>query len=106
MNGRYGSDHLGRFLSVVSLILLVAGLILRNNIGTILTWLAIVSLIFTYFRMFSKNTNKRYAENMQYLKLKMKVKGWFTQRINRLKQSRDYRFFKCPKCGGGGGGGG
>lgn len=99
MNGRYGSDQFGRFLSILSLILLVVGLILQNSMGTMLTWLAIVCLIYIYFRMFSKNTNKRYEENVRYLNIKGRVKGFFSRKIRRLKQQKDYRFIKCPKCG-------
>ena len=99
MIGRYGSDQFGRFLSVLSLVILIAGMIVRNSVGTVLTALAVGCLVYSYYRMFSKKTNDRYIENVKYLKLKNKITGWFRQKKERLKQRKTFCFFKCPKCG-------
>ena len=99
MYGRYGGDQFGRFLSIISLAILVVGLIVPGVVGRVLTFLAVGVLIYSYFRMFSRKTNDRYQENVKYLRLKSKVTGWFRQKKDRLAQSKTNCFFKCPKCG-------
>ena len=66
MYGRYGVDSFGKFTIWGSLILmLIAGWTHRG----ILSWLAWAGIIYSYFRMFSKNTYKRAAENQKYLQM-------------------------------------
>ena len=58
MMGRYGNDKMNQVLSVVSMVLVLAGIFLRVNI---LYTLGLVLLVYVYFRTFSKNIPKRYA---------------------------------------------
>ena len=78
MQGRYGTDQLSRFLSVVVIILLAAewianhflafpGMLLFVRIAGILN---AVLLFAIYFRTFSRNIPRRYAENQKFLGLK------------------------------------
>ena len=64
MRGRYGMDQMNRTLSIVALILIAANLFLRMRI---INWLAVVLLIYIYCRAFSRNINRRAAENQRYL---------------------------------------
>jgi len=65
-----------------------------------LFWLlAIVALVFSYFRMFSRNTYRRRAENNAYLTLRYNLTRKFSGLKQRMQQKKYYRFFKCPKCG-------
>ena len=87
MYGRYGSDELSRFLSIVSLVLIVVTMI--NPIGIldlILTGLSYAMMFLAFFRMLSRNTYKRYQENRKYLML-----------LQRLKD-RQHRYYDCPRC--------
>ena len=43
----------------------------------------ILLLVYVYFRMFSKNIQKRYAENAKYLQLKGRLFGFFRKEKNR-----------------------
>ena len=52
MAGRYGADPFSRFLSGCIVALLVVNLFVRTHI---LYWLAVILLIYTYYRMFSRN---------------------------------------------------
>ena len=70
-----------------------------RGIGTILYWIALVLLIWSYFRMFSKNVSKRYQENVRFLALKRKITGPIAKRWAHLKQRKTHVFFKCPSCG-------
>lgn len=99
MQGRYGADHLSNFLMVVSMVLMIIGFITRNDIAIlILFFLAMIILAFSYFRIFSKNHYKRYAENEKYLKFHNKVKGLFSKNSRKVKQKKQYRIYTCPGC--------
>ena len=95
MAGRYGADQLSRFLSVMSLVLIVANLFLRS---TVLWLLGIAALVLVYLRMFSKNYEKRRRENERFLQLKYRLTGGAQGWLDRQKQRRDYAFFRCPAC--------
>lgn len=95
MIGRYGADDLSKAQSVVVMILLVLSLFGRLGI---LYWLALALMIYSIWRMFSKNISKRYEENQKYLNYRYKA----TVKIDRMKkhfaQRKIYRFYKCPQC--------
>lgn len=98
MQGRYGADALGKAINIVSLILLVIALFTRFGIVYIL---AIALLVYEYFRMFSRNIQKRYQENQKFLTFKYKmaikfgkVKSIFKPRAD----AKTHKVFKCPSC--------
>ena len=64
MIGRYGADELAKAQSIAALILLFLSMFSRLGI---FYWLAIALMIYSTWRMFSKNISKRYAENQKYL---------------------------------------
>ena len=79
MQGRCGADQLNRFLSVISIIVMIAGIILNGTTA-------------------SKNLLKRSAENNRYLRLRMSVAGKFEMIKVRWNQRKEYKFFTCPSC--------
>ncbi len=95
MTGRHGPDNLGMFT-------LIAGL--ACSILGSLTGFALLSLVgmalyvWTLFRMFSKNNEKRWEENRKYIELSSNWKTKVSQFIKRMKNRRDYKYFKCPNC--------
>lgn len=96
MQGRYGADQLSRFLTTVGLVLIILNLFVRTRI---LTYLVLAILVYCYYRMFSRDYNRRYAENRKYLTLKSrtlyKVKNW-----KKVWQDRKtHHIYKCPGCG-------
>jgi len=96
MMGRYGMDYLSRMLIYVSLFLLIITLFTNNSI---LYALAVILMIYAYFRTFSKNVSKRYAENQAYLKVRYKVIAKFNRFRARCKDSKTHKIFRCPGCG-------
>lgn len=99
MAGRYGTDQFNRFLSVLSLVLMIAAVIFNKTVVARPLWLvAFVLLILVYARMLSRNVYKRNAENYRYLKLRMSITGKFEMMSIRWKQRKDYKFFTCPAC--------
>ena len=95
MWGRYGNDRFNQFLMIVALVCLALSFFgLR-----IFYVLALALLIYAYYRMFSRDMSKRSAENQWYLRREMKVRSWIGGRKKAFAQRKEYRIFKCPKCG-------
>ena len=98
MAGRNGNDQLNVFLLIIDVGLLVLAGIISRGRGTILYPMAIVLLLYIYFRMFSRNLCKRREENGKFLRLKYSVESYFRVRKERWRQRKDYKFFTCPSC--------
>ena len=98
MAGRNGNDQLNIFLLVVDLVLLLLGSFFSKSIGGLCFPLALVLLLYIYFRMFSRNVYRRREENGKYLRLRYKVSAELRMRRERWLQRRDYKFFVCPSC--------
>lgn len=101
MYGRCGSDELSRFLSSVGLILLVLSVILGfwfRTLQIVLIAVALTFVIFVYIRVFSRNFEKRRAENARYLNFRRRIGDWHRLRRDMWTQRREYRFFICPSC--------
>ena len=54
--------------------------------------------MYVYFRMFSKNIQKRYEENMKYLQLKRQVMGRFEKEKRMIADRKVNHIYKCPTC--------
>lgn len=95
MYGRYGIDSLCRFTLIAGLAsMLLAGW----NDSMLLSLLSWGCIIFTYFRMFSRNIYKRSAENQWYLNKTYKLRSAFYRQRNLLIQRRTHHIYKCPSC--------
>ena len=111
MQGRYGVDELGRFMTGLLLVVIILDMFTRSKIMNILFW---VLFVLIYYRMFSKNWSKRQLENQKYLNIKYKLHTkWCqitkkqggnstAQMVNKFKydmeQKKKYHIYKCPKC--------
>ncbi len=95
MIGRYGADELSKAQSVVVMILLILSLFGRLGI---LYWLALALMIYSVWRMFSKNVSKRYEENQKYLNYRYKAAVKIDRMKKHFAQRKIYRFYKCPQC--------
>ncbi len=99
MAGRCGIDQLNRFLSILSLVLMILAVVFNSTGLSRLVWLlALVLLILVYARMLSRNLYKRSAENNRYMKMRMSISGKFEMIKVRWTQRKDYKFFTCPAC--------
>lgn len=98
MYGRYGVDQFSRFLTFAALALLVLKIFIKGTFGSVLWYAAIVLIVYAYFRMFSKNFNKRRAENAKYLKISGPIINELKNKRERFSQRKDFVFFKCPSC--------
>ena len=89
MAGRYGSDQLGRWLLGLAVVLILLGMIGNRTGSTVLaglSLLAYVPLIWSIFRMYSRNIEARRRENAALQRFLTRVRN------------RDHRYYHCPKC--------
>ena len=96
MAGRYGTDQLSKLILWISLACLAVSMFTRLNVFYIL---GLVLLIYTYYRMFSRNVAKRYAENQKYLQMTSKFRLRFNKEKNLMKQRKTHHIYSCPGCG-------
>jgi len=95
MTGRHGADQLGQALIIAGLVLVILNMFIGSSI-LFLLWLALYS--YALFRMFSRNNEKRWAENQKYVEWSQKCRTSVRQATVRLKNSKEYKYFRCPKC--------
>ncbi len=95
MYGRYGMDSLGRFTIIAGLIVMILAGWNNSMILSLLSWACI---IYSYFRMFSRNIYKRSSENQWYLNKTYKVRTAFYKQKNLMIQRRTHHIYKCPAC--------
>lgn len=95
MYGRHGVDQLSIALMVFYLIL---SLIFQFTGIAIFYVLSFLCVIYSIFRMFSKNHAKRYAENAKFLGKWNPVQGWLRSKYHYIKGLKTYRYYKCPSC--------
>ncbi len=95
MYGRYGNDDLNRFLTVLSLILLVISFI---PVLWFLWGAALVLLIWSYVRMFSRKLDKRRRENERYLKMAKPFRDFFKLQKNKFRDRKTHVYCRCKRC--------
>ena len=95
MTGRHGPDPLSTFTLLLGLALSIANMFINN---VILSLLGVGLLVYTIFRMFSRNNEARAKESQKFTALTGKAKVKTTQFVKRLKYRKDYKYFKCPNC--------
>ena len=95
MVGRYGADEFGKFISGLTMVCLLISIFTKWNF---FYWAGLFLIGYSYFRMFSTNIPKRYAENQKYLTLRYKWISKLSLTKKHAVESKTHRFFKCPQC--------
>lgn len=95
MAGRYGNDQLNQFIFIVAIISMVLEIITQAVMFYTLT---LVLLILAYVRVFSRNINKRYEENMKFLQKKDAILNKFRKQKYYAAQRRNFHIYTCPQC--------
>ena len=104
--GRTGVDALGRTCSYIALLLMVLTMIFHSSITYLL---AMLFLVYSFWRLFSKNYQKRYFENQKFLTLTAplrnsfrglgyKIRRGFSKAKYDYNQRKVYKIFYCPNC--------
>lgn len=100
MQGRYGIDQLSQFTMGAALVMIVLAIFLqRSYAGTLLDTLGLLLIVYTYFRIFSRNIQKRYAENQKYLNATSKLRMRIGREKNMMEQRKTHHIYTCPGCG-------
>ncbi len=95
MYGRYGMDSLGRFTIIAG----VAAMLLAGwNNSMILSLLSWSCIIYSYFRMFSRNIYRRASENQWYLRHTSRLRSAYYRQKNLMAQRKTHHIYKCPAC--------
>lgn len=95
MMGRYGIDALSRFIFALALILLV---ISRFYLRDFFYIISLMTILYGYYRIFSRNKDRRYRENNLYLAYMNKLKKLLHKQKYMFKQRKVYRIYSCPNC--------
>ena len=95
MAGRYGFDPFGRATLIGALIVMVLSGLFESAILSLLSWALI---IYTYFRLFSRNIYRRSAENQAYLEKTRGIRTWFNSQKSLMAQRKTHHIYKCPTC--------
>lgn len=95
MTGRSGSDELSRVFIIVTLVLFGVSLITSWRI---FYWIGLALMVYTYWRILSKNVSKRYEENQKFVNFRYDAAVKRNAMKKRWSQRNIYRFYKCPGC--------
>jgi len=95
MYGRYGTDQLNNGLLVLYVLLLIANMLLPNIVWGIFMSLC---LVYTLFRMFSRNIPARRRENEKFLKFWHPLKTELVLLKDRCRDIRTARYRRCKHC--------
>lgn len=99
MSGRYGADELSKALNIAVLVSLVLSMFSRVlSVLGIFYWVGLALIIYSCFRMFSKNVSKRHEENQKFLNFRYQGTVKRNTMKKRWEQRGTYRFYKCPQC--------
>ena len=101
MQGRYGVDQFAKFTMGVALVSIVLAIFVNtgSSAGSLLDMLGLVAIVYTYFRIFSRNISKRAQENQKYLSATATIRQRLNKEKNMMKQRKDYHIYTCPSCG-------
>lgn len=95
MVGRYGVDQLSQGMILISVVTVTISMLTNFKVTS---YIGMVILFISYFRMFSRNINKRQQENLSFLKWWNPIVSKVVGLKNRIVQSKTHKFFKCPQC--------
>ena len=95
MAGRYGTDRLYHFLLAICSILIIINIFANSFILSILESALIV---YTFYRVMSRNIYKRQQENEKFIKFIDKPKKFFNLQKCKVRDHKTHVYRKCPAC--------
>ena len=106
MNGRNGVDQFSMALMWTGILCSLLSSILGSFVNRplpaflslILSLASMALYAFCIYRMFSRDLEKRRAENRRYIAFADRQKKKAHQAVNRFKNRKVYKYFKCPGC--------
>lgn len=106
MNGRNGVDQFSMALMWTGILCSLLSSILGSFVNRpllaflslILSFASMALYVFCIYRMFSRNLEKRRAENRRYIAFSDRQKKKISQAVKRFENRKIYKYFKCPGC--------
>ena len=95
MMGRYGADEFAKFTMGIALVFIVLSIFIRSGV---LDLMGMAAIVYTYFRMFSRNISKRYQENQKYLSKTATLRSRFQKEKRMMEQRKTHHIYTCPGC--------
>ena len=109
MSRRNGPDTLSRDALIVAVVMLLLTVFVSDGLAAAFNFIGIVSLAYSYWRLFSSKVVERRRENDAYLtkrrELLSKFKAPFKkaakkgQKAAEQAKDKEHRYFDCPACG-------
>lgn len=99
MQGRYGADALGGFLTALVFVIWFVNIFVFDRLASlILTVVQLGILALIIVRALSRNINARSRENRVFMKFFNPIKNWFSMLWKKWRDRENYRYIKCPSC--------
>lgn len=95
MRSRYGNDQLSSMLTWGGLIFMLLDCFLKIGI---FYFIGFVLFVYGYIRIFSKQYDKRAAQNRWYMEHTAGIRNVFKRRKKQKETGKDYKVFVCNKC--------
>ncbi len=95
MYGRNGIDQLYLASGILLFVLLILQIFLES---TLLSFVSMALVIWTFYRFFSKNILARQAENRKFMKVFGIAKRKWKKLVNRTKDISTHRYRECSNC--------
>ena len=96
LRGRRGPDDLSNVTVVAAAILALINLFA----GTVwITIIVVALLVYSAYRMFSRDLDARASENAAFLKAVGPVRPWLQNPKVAFQEARTYKHGTCPECG-------
>ena len=89
-------DDLSRFLLGAAVFVVIVNLFVRTPL---LNTVVMIVLVWTYYRILSRQFQSRAAENRKYLDLKNRFIGNFRGAGFLRKDFKTHHIYRCPSCG-------
>ena len=99
MEGRYGVDAFAKFTMGFAFVAIILSMFIRNRVGAACDTLGLLAILYTYYRMLSRDIPKRYAENQKFLQMTSKFRFRFNKEKDLMKQRKTHHIYSCPGCG-------
>ena len=98
MYGRHGVDQLSLTLMGCAIVLAIVQGFVHGPVYWILAILWLACFVLALFRMYSRNHEKRTAENQRFLTVVRPLTRLFSDWHARWRDRKVSRYFRCPKC--------
>lgn len=99
MIGRYGTDELSRCLIWTGIVFLLLSMFVRvQAVASLFNLFAWILVIYSYFRVLSRNIVKRSKERDKFLRLTSGIRSWFSVFKKRWLDRKTHNYYRCPKC--------